>query len=589
MRQNGELVDLDIREQPKTVRRFAFILSSFLLLSVCSFSQALSLDTVKETKQMQYDFAFAEGLKFKMLGNPVEAGKQFTHCTTLFPEKATPYYELGNLAFAMKDNMAAEEYTRIALQYEPENEWVRFLLIQIVLRGSRFNEAAEHYAVLQEQFPDKPEYQIAEIDLRIQGGEYKIALKKLKILEKAVGYGPHISLRKRDIFLADGKDDKAINELRKLVKFIPEEIEYRGILAELLVEKGRDAEALVEYEEIKQSNSGNPIVYFSLGQYYMEKDERHKAIEEFKTGFKSKQVGAEIKTAVFVELLKNEKENAQLSNDLESLLKVLYETDQGHPAVDAMYGDYLYDHQDFEQAETAYLRVIESNPGNYIAWQNLLFIQNTKLDFSKMFELADQSVKAFPNQPLFHLFRGIGAAGIENYEVAVEAFKKGARLNPNNPDLTKQFYISLGDAYYRLENYKEAFLNFDLLLLLEPDNVIVLNNYSYYLSVLNQDVNKALVMINKCIAIEPENSTYLDTQAWVFYRLERYDDALITVRKAVENETETVSGEVWEHYGDILYKKGNSEESLAMWKKAQEAGGASDLINEKISTGKIDE
>ncbi len=44
-------------------------------------------------------------------------------------------------------------------------------------------------------------------------------------------------------------------------------------------------------------------------------------------------------------------------------------------------------------------------------------------------------------------------------------------------------------------NYDEAFGYFDDLLAIDPNNVIVLNNYSYYLSVLDRDLDKALIMI----------------------------------------------------------------------------------------------
>ncbi len=582
----------DIQEQNKhyVFMKFTILLLSFLACFTLSYSQdEVTLEKVRETKQMEYDFAFAEGLKLKMLGNPVEAGKQFNKCVEINPEQAAPYFELGNLALGMNDMPLAEEYSRAALNIDPENEWYRFLLIRIILKGNRYADAADLYKHLQKQFPEKSGYLIAEIDLRINDKDYKTAKKRLKELEKSIGYGAHIAMRKKDIFIAEGKNSKAVKELRKLVKHNPGDIEYRGILAELLAEYGKDEEALAEYENIKSVNSGNPIVYFSLGQYYMDKGERHKAIEEFKTGFKSKQVSTEIKSAVFMELLRTEEKTKNLSKDLESLLEVLYQTDQGHPGVDAMYADYLYDQQDITQAEVVYLRVVKSNPGNFIAWQNLLFIQNTQLDFEAMYELGGDAVKAFPNQSLFYLFKGIGASGIEEFSIAVEALKKGARLNPNNPELTKQFYTTLGDAYYRLENYKEAFLNFDLLLLLDPDNVVVLNNYSYYLSVLNRDLDKAWNMIGKCIDIEPENSTYLDTKAWVLFRLQKYDKALETITKAVENETDIVSGEVWEHYGDILFKSNMKERSMEMWRKAKEAGKASDIIDEKLRTGKIDD
>ena len=61
----GELVVSVTQEMNKQGRfmKFTFILSGFLLLSLYAFSQdELLSEKVKETKQMEYDFAFAEGL-----------------------------------------------------------------------------------------------------------------------------------------------------------------------------------------------------------------------------------------------------------------------------------------------------------------------------------------------------------------------------------------------------------------------------------------------------------------------------------------------------------------------------------------------
>jgi len=552
-----------------------------MFVGVVFAQEGVILDKVKETTRMEYDFSFAEGLKHKMLGNPVEASRLFIKCTELFPERSASYFELGNIAFVMKDFVAAREYAEKARLIEKENEWYGLLEVQVAIADKRHLEAAEIYRSLYELNKEKKEYLSAEVDARIISKDFKTAKKRLGVLEKEIGYGAHIALRMRDILRAEGDDKRALKEIKKLVKEFPDDIEYRGIYAEFLIELGKEDDAFEEYQKIKDANSGNPIVYFSLGQYYMQKGDKEKAIKEFEVGFKSKQVNPDIKTSVFIELLRNEK-TENLSAELEQLLSVLYESDMGHPGVDAMYADYIYNKGNLVGAEEIYKRVIETNPANFIAWQNLLFIQNTQLDFAEMFEYGGEASKAFPNQAIFLLFKGIGASGVENYPVAIDALKRGSRLNVGNSELTKQFYISMGDAYYKLENFKEAFINFDMLLVLEPDNVVVLNNYSYYLAVLDEKLEKALVMIEKCIKLESENSTYLDTYAWVLYKLERFDEALIAIEAAILNEKDVVTGEVFEHYGDILFENGQTEEAVKQWKKAEETGAASENISSKI-------
>jgi len=201
-----------------------------------------------------------------------------------------------------------------------------------------------------------------------------------------------------------------------------------------------------------------------------------------------------------------------------------------------------------------------------------------------MYSIGKESVANFPNIPLLLLFKGMGASQTDHLEEAIETLKSGLRININNTELTKQFYTSLGDAYYQNKNYDEAFGYFDDLLALDPNNVIVLNNYSYYLSVLDRDLDKALGMIEKCLKAEKDNSTYLDTYAWVLFKNKNYEKALEMIEKALALDKKP-SGEVLEHHGDILFRNNKLEEAKLAWKKAEKAGEASSDIGEKIKSG----
>ena len=80
--------------------------------------------------------------------------------------------------------------------------------------------------------------------------------------------------------------------------------------------------------------------------------------------------------------------------------------------------------------------------------------------------------------------------------------------------------------------------DFDNILKEDPENVMVLNNYAYYLSEDNENLDKAEKMSKITITKEPENSTYLDTYAWILFRLKSYDKALEYITKAVKNDVE---------------------------------------------------
>ena len=49
------------------------------------------------------------------------------------------------------------------------------------------------------------------------------------------------------------------------------------------------------------------------------------------------------------------------------------------------------------------------------------------------------------------------------------------------------------------------------------------------------------------------------------------------------------NGVLLEHYGDILFHLGKSTEALDYWKRALDAGGGSDQLQEKVNTGNYSE
>ena len=115
----------------------------------------------------------------------------------------------------------------------------------------------------------------------------------------------------------------------------------------------------------------------------------------------------------------------------------------------------------------------------------------------------------------------------------------------------------------------------------DPDGP--LNNYAYYLSVRNEQLEKAERMSKRSNELSPAQMSYQDTYAWVLFRLGRYADARIWIEKAVAAGAS--DGVILEHYGDILFELGEHDGAMKNWRMAKDAGGASELIDRKINEG----
>ena len=90
-----------------------------------------------------------------------------------------------------------------------------------------------------------------------------------------------------------------------------------------------------------------------------------------------------------------------------------------------------------------------------------------------------------------------------------------------------------------------------------------MNNYAYYLSLLNLKLELAEKMSGTVIQNNPDNATYLDTYAWVLFKKKDYRLAKFYIESAINNDKES-SAVLIEHYGDILYlNSGDWVESLS--------------------------
>ena len=146
-------------------------------------------------------------------------------------------------------------------------------------------------------------------------------------------------------------------------------------------------------------------------------------------------------------------------------------------------------------------------------------------------------------------------------------------------------------SWYKEGEKELAYAAYDSSLTYKSDNIGCLNNYAYYLSLDNKDLDKAEEMSYKTIKAEPSNKTYLDTYAWILFMKARYTEAKVYIDKVVQgdnvmNDAEVSAG-VLEHAGDIYYKCGDTDQAMKYWEMAQKKGGdVTKVLKKKIQQKK---
>src|SRR5690606_20849985 len=138
---------------------------------------------------------------------------------------------------------------------------------------------------------------------------------------------------------------------------------------------------------------------------------------------------------------------------------------------------------DYTNALKQFEIFIEDNPDNPSGYEQIIRIALPQEDYNKVKEITTKALKYMPQEPQFYYYLGAVNYQEKKYKEALAIFEKGiANARFNNRVLESDFYGQIGDLNYFLGNEKEAFSNYDKALQLNPQNLPVLNNYSYYLS-----------------------------------------------------------------------------------------------------------
>jgi tetratricopeptide (TPR) repeat protein len=538
-----------------------------------------------EKRQMEFDFLFSEALKQRMLGNKQNAVQLFSSCLEIDPKSSAAMYELANIHASNNDFTSAAMLLEKAITCNPENTWYKQSLAQIYQQTRKFEEAAAIYSELLKNDPENQEYLYSKAMMLSSAQKFPEAIEAFRQLEAKTGINDQISVEIQELYLLNKQPEKAIQEIDKLIQSNPSEPRYYGLMADLYQSQGDSENALKYYNKILEIDPESGFVHFSLANYYLQKSEFDKSFEEMVKGFESKNVELQTKLQMYM-MMVSDREQSKLTDEREEkLIKILVESYPGEAMVYTVQADYLLRKNQLAEGRDALLKAIDAGNKDYMLWERLMFIDNDMQDWAALEKHSKQAIEMYPNQPNCYLLNGVASIQLEKYDNAISVIDEGYDFIVDNKPLKGQFLMLKGEAVYKKGNLDEAFKLFDRSVDLYPDNFVGLNNYAYYLSLVNRDLDKAERMSAKVIAQFPENGTYLDTYAWVLFKKGNYTLAKFYMESALKYGGEN-NPVMLEHYGDILFMLNKLSEANQYWEKAIESGATSEVLKRKIKEQK---
>ena len=564
------------------MRRILFIILSLLLAD----SVALAQDTIQPKKNLAQNAEyFSKGIEYKYNKDYDAAIDFFEMALLAFPQDHASMYELSALYTTKGRQDKGFEMMQKAVELDSTNKWYKIRLAEFYKQNRDYDAFIKIYDELLDNEPNNLEYLEAYIDALLHIGDYEKMIEKLDVYEDNIGVNEYISLQKIEIYNLLEKKDKILIEMEKLSDAYPYETRYMSMLAETYMQNGREKDAYQLYLKIKQLNPEDPYINISLLEYYQKQGDLDKAFDEFILSIKNKNLDYNTKSQIYEYWFNNKEDNEKVMKEAEQAGKAFIET---HPDKDLGYyvtATVYFNNEIYDKAQQYYLDAIARDSSSFMAWYQLIFTDAELNVPHTLYEHSKTAMRFYPEQPIFYLFNGLSLIDKKEYELSIKVFERGRKMSADKK-LTASFDTYIADIYHELGNKEKMYEYYDKVLRNDPENLYVLNNYAYFLSLDGTRLDDALKMSSITIEKEPKNVTYLDTYAWVLYKLERYKDAKKWMEKVLSYD-KMPQGINYEHYGDILYKLGDTDKAVQNWKKAKRRGGTSEFIDQKIKDEKI--
>lgn len=568
------------------IKRYFIHRVMFFVFFLCNIT---CLKAQEKDSLQHYNYFFLEGICQEQKGYQSAAFDMFSRALELNPKAAEVYYKLASYYFQLKDTITTRKYLAKAAKIDPQNDTFQERLAQVCTAQKDYDDAINAYEHLYAINKTRIDVLQALLQLYAQKDNKKMMIDVLNRLELVNGTSEQLSLSKMQIYEEMGDKNKEYEELKKLVDNHPLELNYKVMLGNWFFNKGKRKEALAIYKAVLKEDPQQTAAKLSLVDYYNAIKDNNNAEALVEEILLSQKTDTDIKMAVLRQYI-----NIYQTSNTKDSKKIFHLFDKALTPPQSSADIYMLKaafmdiiKMPNDSIDNIYQKVLQIEPDNVPARINLIYNIWNKHHFDKVIELCKAAQLYNPTEMVFYYFQGYALYQKHQNDEALEAFKKGVtQIKPDSkPDIVSDFYAIMGDILYEKGLTTEAFNAYDSCLSWKPDNYLALNNYAFYLSQTGKNLSKAESMSYKTIKAEPKNGIYLDTYAWILFKLKRYEEAKIYIEQAMRNYTKQ-DKTVLEHAGDIYSMTGNTDKAIEFWKKSLEEGNNNDILKQKLQTRK---
>ena len=479
----------------------------FLLLFLYPF-WFLNADTESDKELALHHFMQGEFLMNQ--GNYALAVLEFQDAIDLDPNAATIHVSIADAYRRLGKAKRTEDHLRIALDLDPEETEAREMLGQLFFTQKNYLEAQSVFKELNQSDPDNLDYIYTLADLaRIQKNwdlaidyyieGYEVNSMAIEGLEQAL-----------QIAMTTNTFDRAEEVCTLLLEDDPDNIKLLETMRDLTLFSQNYELALNAVERIEKLQGSTPELLIQKSALYEELNNSDLALRIMYEAFSQDSLNVDILHRL-VSLLMDEEENEQA----------------------VLYNQRIIDH-------------FPDDPRGFI--NNAVMALSGKKPEEAILALSPHSDRFYQDFTVQYLL-GTAYYQFKDYGNAKIHLAQALSIYPQSQN-TKHNLALIYDSTGEWDESDKLYLE---LITTDSTDAQAFNNYAYSLVERGKDFEFALELAQNAIRLEPKSAAYLDTIGWIYFKMDRFEEAMQYIRESLSIDSGNTT--IQEHLDKIIKLK----------------------------------
>lgn len=554
-------------------------------------AKSKTLPSAAEQDSRKADYIYLEAKRHGLQQRFDSYYELMDYARQLNPDDPTMGMDLG-IYYLQLDSAGSTRGIDLMKRYveqNPDDLYNGFSYASLAQRLGYDDLAAEAWKNLHIHFPEREPVTLKYAEMLRRTGNRDSMLMAVAVYDSlaVAGSDPaEVAGLKTTVYYQLGDTAAIVDEARKLLQRSPQDPRYNLYVGNIYNTLLNSDSAIVYFDRAVQLDPSNGLAYYARASYYNQKNDSVAYDREVFDALRQPDLDLDVKLVLLRDYVAKLYTDSLQQPRINELFATLNDQNPHQVEISNLYCDYLMAVHDWAGAAEQASNSLDLEPSDHERWATLASLYLQTKDYDRTTDAASRGLHYFPEDATLYQLKAVGLSAAKRYDEAcktyIEAINMIMETDSTQVSELSDLYTGLGDTYYQAGDNDKAFETYEEALRYNPNNLLALNNAAYYLACEDRNLGRALMMIGQVIAAQPDQSTSLDTYAWVLFKLKQYDKAREAIDKAIANDEEP-STELYEHAGDIYFMDGDPDKAVDFWREALKLSPDNELLKRKVN------